>query len=304
MSPNRFRFPFRYIPLFLVLICALLMGSLLLSGGMRKVYAWNFLPLILPACGAISLVFALVRLVVRLIQHKRIDRVVVTSGLVGLLGLLPALQMVFPLPYPASISQMRPEAIVRLPADVPLKVLWGGDTQPVNYHVIAPDQRWAYDFGVAPYLSGSSSLDDYGCYGIQVLAPASGVVTVAHDGEPDAIPGNVSNNIQAPEGNHVVIRMDATGTYLAIAHLKPGSVLVSVGQHVEEGQPIGQCGNSGNTSEPHIHIHHQRQDPAVYPINFAEGLPLYFKTQDGVRMPNGGFKVVDGTPEATGDTVK
>ncbi|MDO9301112.1 MAG: hypothetical protein Q7T89_07000 [Anaerolineales bacterium] len=65
----------------------------------------------------------------------------------------------------------------------------------------------------------------------------------------------------------------------------------------------GQCGNSGNTSEPHIHIHHQRQDPSVYPINFAEGLPLYSRDHDGPPMPEGGLDMVDGAPLAIGLTV-
>ena len=46
---------------------------------------------------------------------------------------------------------------------------------------------------------------------------------------------------------------------------------------MKEGDVIGRCGNSGHTSEPHIHIHHQRQKPAASgPVNFAEGLPLFF----------------------------
>jgi hypothetical protein len=143
-----------------------------------------------------------------------------------------------------------------------------------DYHAALPDQRWAYDLLVAPNLLGSSRLQDYGCYGVPVLAPTGGLVTLAHDGEPDEVPGTESNNSTAPFGNHVAIQLGGTGTYLVIAHLKPGSVAVEEGQTVEEGQLIGECGSSGRTSEPHIHIHHQRQDPTVFPINFAEGLPL------------------------------
>ena len=65
-------------------------------------------------------------------------------------------------------------------------------------------------------------------------------------------------------------------------------VVEPVGE-VKEGDPIGACGNSGNTSEPHIHIHHQRQDPRVFPLNLAEGLPLYFRNHGGPAMPEGGF---------------
>ena len=34
------------------------------------------------------------------------------------------------------------------------------------------------------------------------------------------------------------------------------------GQHVNEGEFLAQVGNSGSSSEPHLHIHHQRQDPS------------------------------------------
>lgn len=80
--------------------------------------------------------------------------------------------------------------------------------------------------------------------------------------------------------------------------------MVKTGDTVTEGQLIGQCGNSGNTSEPHIHIHHQRQDPTVYPFNFAEGLPLYFRNHNGQMMPIGGVRVESDKAIATGDLVQ
>jgi hypothetical protein len=128
-------------------------------------------------------------------------------------------------------------------------------------------------------------------------------VVSAREGEPDAVPGVLSNNIEAPTGNHVVIQLE-TGTYLVLAHLKEGSLTVREGDTVEEGQAIGQCGNSGNTSEPHIHIHHQRQDPRDFPVNFAEGLPLYFRDHDGAPMPVGGIRIEGDTITAIGDIVQ
>jgi len=298
LKTNRFHV-LRFLPLAIILGTAAVFLEMLLAGGMTKITAWYLLQMVLPVSGVIGLLFSIVRSLV----VKRLDRTAVVTGIASLLALAPALMMVFPPTYPASLEHTSPSVTVRLPADVPLKVIWGGDSRAVNQHVIVPDQRWAYDFLVEPYLTGSSNLADYGCYGVPVLAPAAGLVAIAHDGEPDMVPGQPSNNIEAPTGNHVVILLDETGTYLEIAHLKQGSLMVSSGQRVEEGQVIGQCGNSGNTSEPHIHIHHQRQNPAEYPINFAEGLPLYFRDHDGAPMPQGGVKVVDGTPVAAGDTV-
>ena len=57
----------------------------------------------------------------------------------------------------------------------------------------------------------------------------------------------------------MVIRLDELDVNLLLAHLKRGSVLVKIGDRVSAGQPIGHVGNSGNTSEPHLHVHAQRQ---------------------------------------------
>ena len=151
---------------------------------------------------------------------------------------------------------------------------------------------------VEPAAHGSGNLEDYGCYGTTVVAPVSGRVHHATDGAPDHTPGQLSADLENATGNSVVLRLE-TGTYLLIAHLKPGSVRVETGDDVAEGDPLGACGNSGNTSEPHIHIHHQRQDPLVFPLNFAEGLPLYFRDHDGSAMPEGGAEL----DSATGSVV-
>ncbi|MGG3801652.1 M23 family metallopeptidase [Metabacillus fastidiosus] len=62
-----------------------------------------------------------------------------------------------------------------------------------------------------------------------------------------------------------------------------------MGDHVNQGDVIGRVGNRGSTSEPHLHIHHQRQDPTkvIYPI-LAEGLPLFFEDINGESMPQKG----------------
>jgi hypothetical protein len=266
---------------------------------MQKIAAWYLLQIIPPALGLLILITIAIYALIK----RRFSRLWIGTLVVSILSLLPAILLVKPITYPASLETTTPSATVRLPADVPLRVAWGGDSIETNYHAAAPDQRWAYDLFVDPYLTGSSNLEEYGCYGVPVVAPASGLVTNAHDGEPDETAGIPSNNTLAPTGNHVVIQLE-TGTYLVIAHLKHGSVAAKTGETVEEGQVIGECGNSGNTSEPHIHIHHQRQDPTKFPVNFAEGLPLYFRDHDGAPMPVGGIQVEGETVTATGDTVQ
>ena len=60
--------------------------------------------------------------------------------------------------------------------------------------------------------------------------------------------------------------------YSLLAHLKPGSICVRTGQQVNLGEKIGECGNSGNTSEPHLHF--QIQSGKSFYSSF--GLPVSF----------------------------
>lgn len=299
-TPSRLWRILRLIPLTLMLLSLGILLTMFLMDGLTKISAWYLAQILLPILGLLSLV----ALVIYAIVKRKFNRLMGMTLAGALVCLSPAVMLVKPMAFPASLENTKPSATVRLPADVPLKVAWGGDKIETNYHAVAPDQRWAYDLLVEPYVNGSDKLEDYGCYGIPVVAPAGGLVVKAHDGEPDEVPGVVSNNYTAPAGNHVVILLEETGTYLVIAHLKTGSVTVKTGDTVVEGQVIGACGNSGNTSEPHIHIHHQRQDPNLFPLNFAEGLPLYFRDHDGPPMPVGGFKLDGETVILTGDEVQ
>lgn len=260
-----------------------------LAGGLSSVVVWLLGQLLLPVVGILGLAHA----IPTFFLHKASRPVTAASGVLSLVSLAP-IAMVLGLwmpTYPASIDAMQPHATVRLPLDGPVIVGWGGDSVDVNYHAAHPDQRWAYDLLVEPAGHGSASLDDYGCYGLPVLAPADGRIVITHDGEPDQAGGAFTPNYTAPAGNYVGLRLAETGTHLVLAHLMPGSLAVSVGDEVEEGDLVGRCGNSGNTSEPHVHIHHVRQEPEF--IGFGEGLPLFFRDHDGPPMPEGGLRVDD-----------
>ena len=285
---SRFRSILRWtLPVGLALVL-LASWSLFLLGGMAAVIGWS----LLIGAGQLLAPLSLLVLVVHAVRKRRFSRPIWATLALALVALWPGLWglglLTFAFPY--SLESSEPSATVRLPSNEQLRILWGGDRLATNYHAAAPDQRWAYDLAVEPALHGSENLEDYGCYGTSVVAPVSGHVHHAVDGAPDHPPGQPSSDLENPTGNTVVLQLES-GTYLIIAHLKTGSVQVETGGDVEEGDPIGACGNSGNTSEPHIHIHHQRQDPRLFPLNFAEGLPLYFRDHGGPAMPEGGFGV-------------
>ena len=290
----------RWSPLLLLLIA--MIGSLIIFniGGIAAITIWYLAQLFLPLFGFACLAIVLIHW----LRVRHFSAPMLLTVVVSIVAIIPLFWLLglWTITYPVSIEKSEPATTVRLPANEELTVAWGGDSVKTNYHAVTPDQRWAYDFIVEPYLSESENLEDYGCYGINVLAPANGRIVIAHDGDPEQVPGQLQTSLN-PFGNYVVIELP-TETYIVIAHLKLNSVVVSEGDMVEEGDIVGQCGNTGNTSEPHIHIHHQRQNPADFPVNFAEGLPLYFRDHNGPSMPEGGFLEVDDAVTLTGDVVQ
>lgn len=97
-------------------------------------------------------------------------------------------------------------------------------------------------------------VEDYAIFGEVIYSPCDGTVVRVRDGLPDNRPGEA--DAVHPEGNHVVLRCKATDVFLA--HMMRGSVLLRAGQRVRQDEPIGRVGNSGNTSEPHLHIQANR----------------------------------------------
>ncbi|MGO1316941.1 MAG: M23 family metallopeptidase [Cellulomonadaceae bacterium] len=125
---------------------------------------------------------------------------------------------------------------------------------------------------------------DFTSFGRPVLAPVSGTVVGVHDGARDhrarntllALPYFTLESIVRELGgvgrilgNHVII--DAgDGSFAVLAHLQRGSTSVRVGEVVDAGQEVGRCGNSGNSTEPHLHMHlMDRAAPAA-----AQGVPM------------------------------
>lgn len=138
----------------------------------------------------------------------------------------------------------------------------GGNNPLINYHNTHPSQKYALDIvaidGWGRRSTGwyPAELDKYVIFGKPLYSPCEGTVTKAVDGFPDLPPP--ASDPRNPPGNHVVIHCQ--GVNVVLAHLKQGSVVVDPGDHVQAGELIGAIGNSGNTSEPHLHIHAVRAE--------------------------------------------
>ena len=274
---------------FMMVIILAIWGSVFIIHGIAGAVAWALAKLFVAPVGVVLVLVSLIALIICLVKREKIAQTII-SFLLSVILAFPVLMLmnVIQIAYPENIDKAQPSISVRWPLLETTIVGWGGNTIETNVpHAIWASERWAYDFVEEPANTGNKTLKGYGIYDKDVVAPASGTVIEAYD-EEDDIPPN-SENFLSMEGNHIYIKMDATGTYLLLNHLKKGSVLVKAGDHVNEGEIIAKVGNSGSTSEPHLHIQHQRQDPTkiIYPI-FAEGLPLYFKDIDGNSMPEKG----------------
>jgi len=165
------------------------------------------------------------------------------------------------------------KGVYRLPFNGTWWVFWGGNTDIQNYHVVAPDQRHAYDIVIAKdgkdYHDSPNENRNYYDFGQHILAPADATVVEAVDGIAENVPGSL--NADKPAGNHVILDC-GNGEYLVMAHFKDHSIRVKTGDKVTKGEFIAECGNTGNSSEPHLHIHLQN-GPTLFK---ATGLPLVF----------------------------
>lgn len=122
-------------------------------------------------------------------------------------------------------------------------------------------------------------------FGQPLLAPAGGVILAAHDSEPDhhayrGLPSigyaltqgrRVAAGWTSLAGNHVL--MVVGDVVIALCHLQQGSVNVLVGQHVRTGDALGRIGNSGNSTEPHVHL----QAVSGHDVGSARAVPVTFR---------------------------
>ncbi len=138
----------------------------------------------------------------------------------------------------------------------------GGSSRLTNHHHDANSQRYALDITKLDHAGCRAAgilprqLTQYWILGEFVYSPCDGVVTAVVDGVPDATPGEMDGADSA--GNHVVIRYGDDDVYVGLGHLLTGTVMVSRGDRIATGQPLARVGNSGRSSEPHLHVHAKR----------------------------------------------
>ena len=153
-------------------------------------------------------------------------------------------------------------------------VVWGGDTKEQNYHLVNQAQKNAFDFFIIDrkgksYRTDGKRNEDYYAFNQPILSPCDAKVVMTVDGIKDNVPGNL-NPYYAP-GNTVILQT-VNGEFLVLGHFKQYSIAVKEGDKIARGKRLGYCGNSGNSSEPHLHFHMQN----VEDMNAATGIKAYF----------------------------
>ncbi|MFI6965129.1 M23 family metallopeptidase [Streptomyces sp. NPDC050255] len=148
-------------------------------------------------------------------------------------------------------------------------------------------------------------------FGAPLLAVADGTVVHASHGRRDHLSRNSGpaliylmlieafvRDVLGPGGivgNHLVLDL-GDGTYAMYAHLRRGSLRVHVGEEVRAGQMLAECGNSGNSTEPHVHFQ-LMDDPD---LDVAVGIPFTWR---GIGVPDNGEAFTAAGEAADGRTV-
>ena len=148
---------------------------------------------------------------------------------------------------------------------------WRGQSYGVDIEKI---DRWGFRaHGLLP-----ADPDVYAIFGEPVYAPCAGEVIQAVDGVDEMPPPRMDREHMA--GNYVLLNCD--GAWILLGHLQKGSVRVRAEDSVRPNEWLGRAGNSGNTGEPHLHIHAQRPGTAEAPLS-GDPLPIRFGDRYPVR---------------------
>lgn len=205
-----------------------------------------------------------------------------------------------PAPEPAAVTLAYPFRGRWLARNSPAKRVpshgthFMGQTYAIDF--IAVDERGRSGARSWRSMLSSERPEDLVGFGAPILAPCPGRVVITHDGEPDhearrspltLVPYLLTQAERARRGpaglagNHVVIAARPGGPFVVLAHLRQGSITVVVGDEVTTGQTVAQCGNSGNSTQPHLHL--QAIDSTDW--SRARGLPLAFAHATAPQLP-------------------
>ena len=192
----------------------------------------------------------------------------------------------------------------RLPFHGEMAAINGCFTKDYSHSWDIPTQRYAYDFimldkKAQSYHGEFNKSENYYCYDKDILSPADGVVVEVVNSAKDSLifkRGKFYSRAKHIAGNYVVIRHHEQ-EYSTLAHLKKDSISVVVGEQVVSGQTIARCGNTGNSTEPHLHF--QLQTGRSF-YNSA-GLPIRFNNMDISDIED--YKKYDPRPHMSMDRI-
>ncbi|WP_298519464.1 M23 family metallopeptidase [uncultured Kordia sp.] len=180
---------------------------------------------------------------------------------------------------------------LELPFEGEWYVSVGGRTHAQGQHHFitrGTGQRYAYDMGKIvddSYYSGNGGEnEDTYTFGARLNAPGAGkIIALENNIDDNTRPGVLNDNIDNSNlgGNYIMID-HLNGEYSFLAHLKKGSIIVVVGDMVAKGQEIGQAGNSGNSSGPHLHYHLQNSPNYLDAIGLPAQFTNYLKNDDPI----------------------
>ena len=155
-------------------------------------------------------------------------------------------------------------------------VVQGGRSSLINHHYRLSSQRDALDLSRLAQgkerIGDRHKLESYPAWDAVLYAPVSAKVAFVVNNRDDNPIGQTDGN--NPAGNYLSLDV-GNGRYVLMAHLKKGSVRVKVGDVVRAGQAIARCGNSGNTSQPHLHL--QVQNRAKFFAPETKTYPMLFR---------------------------
>lgn len=139
--------------------------------------------------------------------------------------------------------------------------------QSYGVDIVRVDSRGLRASGVLP-----ADLNRYASLGEAVLAPCDGAVVSAENGVADMPPPLTDREHLA--GNFVFLNCGTA--HVLLGHLQQGSVRVRPGDRVTAGQRLGAIGNSGNSDEPHLHVHAQIATTGTRNLLDARPVPVTF----------------------------